>query len=250
METKNFNLVRSELQITIDNKSYKVFSIGTINNAFYYHFDYPKGIKQGKVFNYSNKTLTGRPDHISFHTDGTVHLKLKNDSRGHNIEQMQDKTFFPLDHDKLTPLLIHSITTHDEEYMLPLIKENRFDSEQKVICYQLPSIQSFSIILFLSPSHRSINELLNHQLPSSNKNITFTIGLVGSHAFRIPAKNGWVIDCIITDSVLLSSNAPFDKIYQSFAYSNLHLLLENFILQKQDIALKNCNLKNTMQELS
>ena len=72
---------RIEPVINTGNKLYKVCSLNVNmpKSEFFYQFAYPKNTKT-RFLNCNNNKETGRPDHISFHRDGTGHLTLKPDS--------------------------------------------------------------------------------------------------------------------------------------------------------------------------
>src|SRR5579872_336303 len=88
---------RVELIIEIGDESYKINSMNFNDEKkeFFYHFSNPKYLKK-KIWNYTLNRYAGVPDHISYHADGTVHLKLKNESNEIDSNMMSDCSFLPI----------------------------------------------------------------------------------------------------------------------------------------------------------
>ncbi len=122
------------------------------SGEFFFHPTYPKDLKNKKVFNYILNKRTGLLDHISFHKDGNVHLKLKSGERIGD-RAFFDGAFIPMDKNAVTPLLVHSIYQHEGKYMLSetegVQEGDNLNIRQSDFLFSRP--QNFSVILFLTP---------------------------------------------------------------------------------------------------
>jgi hypothetical protein len=215
---------RIEPIIKIKDRYYKVCSLNVKlkEKEFIYHFAYPRILKT-RLVNINNNKLMGRPDHITFHKDGTVHISLKKDNRKLGENVMTDKTFLPDDKKIITPLLVHSIyPTSDGEYFLPILDPltiNPIIHKQN----NWPSKSPFSVIICLTPDTISVGK------------VACKLGLgelFCSHAGRIFAWDGWAIDYLLTDSTLNLVTNDQDCLHHAFAFVDLHKIFRNMLFQR------------------
>lgn len=222
---------RIEPVVTIQENNYKVCSLNCNleNPEFYYHFAYRKDIKKA-VWNYNLQRVAGRPDHISFHKDGTIHLSLKEERIKLGIKKPINDSFIPLNMDTMTPLLVHSIYQIDGEYGLPLIKEALNNPVIKT--NRLLKSGNFSVIIFLTPEKISQSDFLGTLWWNSPIG-RIPAQLLGSPAGRVSVWDGWAIDYVLTDLTLeLPSNLPPDLYYSAFAYIDLDLIFKDFLSRR------------------
>lgn len=216
MNTKKQDIQRVEPTITIQENHYKVCSLNfsADKKEFYYHFAYCKGTKN-KFYNYNSQKIIGRPDHITFHQDGTVQLRLKDDDLIIGKNKMPDATFIPPNNDIITPLLIHSIYQNNGEYCLPL-PNNKLNNNVWA------RSRDFSVIIFLTPEKISQDNLLSK-----------ISHLLGFPAGRVIVWDGWAIDYVLTDLTLqLPLGTQPNPYYSAFAYADLHLIFNDLLMQR------------------
>jgi len=225
--------IRTKLTIKKNNKIYEVCSMNVNMNKqeFYYTFLYPK-VMPSRMYNYTEQKWTGRPDHISFHADGTVHLRLKDDKRIHAV-QMSDHSFLPSTK-KITPLLIHSVFERQGEYIVPKTSELKPISSDRLYTVRnclIENCQNFSIILFLVPENINLEESLGDTYCCMSLDCKLPLSLLGHRVGRILAWPEWTIDCLITDLTLSMSNNDY---YSAFAYCDLNKAIPDLLKQRID----------------
>ena len=226
---------RIEPVINTGNKLYKVCSLNVNmpKSEFFYQFAYPKNTKT-RFLNCNNNKETGRPDHISFHRDGTVHLTLKPDSIKLGKEIMIDRSFIPTNKEIITPLLVHSIYPVAEgDYYLPVLNKSEIKPDLHKI-NEWPSGSPFSVIIFLTPDNIENGDVLNYFGVKDAKYL-LPGSLLGSYAGRIRAWKGWAIDYFLTDLVLpINPEQPVKDYHASFAFTNLHLVFGTLLEQRSN----------------
>jgi hypothetical protein len=232
--------IRNELYIEVNQRMHKVCSMNIVkktrDDEFYYHLGYPKNLAN-KVFNYSTSTFDPL-NYMSFHKDGRVHLKYKNDPAPKSIGAFIDRSFTPNGTEKLTPLLIHSVYECDGFILLPVAKERDIDNNDlKLFRFRsLSTSKPFSVIVFLSPAKRTLCEVLMHRLPHFDINRSFRVGDLADHAYRIMEWDDWAIDCVVSGLVLpVHSDKLLDSSYQAFACDKLQSALNDLIESKDDV---------------
>jgi hypothetical protein len=138
-------------------------SIGRNKDEFFYSPREASSFDVGWDFNC--KRYAGRIDHISFHQDGTIHIKYKNDNRAKNgrfkpplrkeIGRLLGG-FLPSNGSTYTPLLIDSVYEINETSILA----PNADSGEKAN-WEFADIDQFSIFVFLAESGKKALEILN-----------------------------------------------------------------------------------------
>ena len=233
-------LFRIEPVLQVDGKLYKVCSLNVSEQKeeFIYHFAVPKGGKE-QLFYINNNRMMGRPDHITYHKDGHVHLTLKKNA-WLNEEVMPDDSFLPSNNETITPLLVHSIyPTPNGDYYLPVLD----NSEIKPDLHKLnwwPQKIAFSVIIFLTPDKIACGDVL----------VKAGLGtMFGSHAGRIIAWDRWAIDYFLTDLTLaLPPKCPALPCRAAFAYTDLDRVLGALLHQRTQLiqSFQNMPSKNEM----
>ncbi len=159
----NSNLTRVLFTIQTDNGIYGVGLLGIKHfpAEMFYHSSWPKDAKRDLLDTIKNET-TKRPDHFSCHTDGNAHMRTSKKGILGNPWHFPDNSFLPKDSSSITPVLIHSVKVNECSYDLPLLSEISADSYQLVQQVALINTpQSFSLSLFLVPTHVSTNDALS-----------------------------------------------------------------------------------------
>lgn len=200
-------IVRLELCLNNQNLNYKIASLNCDKktNEFFYHFAYQKESSK-KLWYINEEIIKGRPDHISFHKDGFVHLTLKDDNSKLNRHQMHDQVFLPTDNNLITPLLMHSLYPIDGKYILP------FSLKSKVVqeFVKRNSASPFSVVIFLTPEHIHLNDYQ-------------PVCRLGSIAGRFKIWDGWCIDYMQTDLILpLTKKEIMSCPNSSFQFTDLN----------------------------
>ena len=195
------------------------------DQEFFYQFAFPRGANL-KLWNFTLREKTGRPDHITFHKDGSVRLRLKGDNKKLPSGHAPDGAFISTNPNIITPLLIHSIYSVDGEYYLPLC------SGETIYKNRLASVVPFSIILFLTPVKFSVDQFLNKFWLDTDYGKVYG-SLLGSPAGRIEAWDGWAIDYVLSDlTLLLPNNIQPNSYHCVFAYRDLHLVFRDLLAQR------------------
>lgn len=217
--------------ISIKSNYYKVCSLNfnMDNTEFFYHFAYSKHSKN-KIWYYNLQKEMGRPDHISFHKDGYIHLSLKDDSIKISRNKMSNSNFIPNNNNTITPLLIHSIYPINEQYILPFINNKEISDNQKINTLNWTKHRPFSVIIFLTPEKLHQNDFLN-TFEFHTHNGKISAKLLGYSAGRILAWDRWAIDYVLTD-LTLPLNIAHNKFYCAFAFTDLNLALKDLIIQR------------------
>lgn len=128
------------------------------NENIYYTF---KGEWQAPfAWDINHEAIAGRPDHLSFHTNGNVHLKHKGMNRAkgrgrrlplyHPLGVLSGG-LLPQTGDTLTPLLIDSIYRHDGGW--PLVKREAA-KVPTAHPWAFLEVADFSILVFLADRNR------------------------------------------------------------------------------------------------
>jgi hypothetical protein len=198
--------LRIELVAEIGDLSHKVVSLNFDfqTNEFFYHFLYTKETPD-RFWNKDLNRMAGRPDHISFHKDGSVHLRLKGDIEI-PLVYAPDGSFLPFSSNTLTPLLIHSVRSIGGKYDLPIyygliFPKNDFNVARLSHDFRIP-LKEYSLIVFLSPQNADLHTLLSTYCVVLADGIHAPLSLLGYSAARICAWEGWEINYLISDLVL------------------------------------------------
>lgn len=218
---------RIEPVLHVDGKLYKVCSLNVFEQKeeFIYHFAVPKCGKE-QLFHINDNKMMGRPDHITYHKDGHVHLTLKKNARL-NEEVMPDGSFLPSNNETITPLLVHSIyPTPNGDYYLPLLANSEIKPDMHKLNWW-PQKIAFSVIIFLTPDNIACGDVLF-------KTVLGT--MLGSHAGRIIAWDGWAIDYFLTDlTLVLPPECPACPCHAAFAYADLNRVFGALLHQRTQL---------------
>lgn len=157
------NLTRVLLTIQTDNGTFGVGVLGISHTPaeLFYHSAWPKDAKRNLLDTIKNEIIK-RPDHFSCHSDGNAHMRTSKKGIVGYPWHFPGKSFLPKDSTSITPILIHSIKVNGCSYDLPLLSEISVDSYQliqQVVMISTP--KSFSLTLFLVPTHVSTNDVLS-----------------------------------------------------------------------------------------
>ncbi len=223
---------RIDLILKISNITYQ---IGTIVpdpiGHLYYHFCYSSTTRQH--LNIHTHKLTGRLDHISWHSSGHVHLKPNKSSPIYEY-RFADNTFLPKDEMSITPLLIDSIYKASSTADIPLPIYVPSQTELPVLIDIPINSDALSLILFLVPKCRTLNENLHSLWLNTHMKYTFlndiliekdSCGLISCwDKFSLL----WLISPI--SLVVPPFLTPERNTERAFAYYDLNLHLKNAIL--------------------
>ncbi len=226
MEKTKSKIKRVAPAIIVEGNAYKVCSLNfnMRDQEFIYHFALPRDA-ESKLWNYTSQKKTGRPDHITFHKNGRVHLSLKGDKKKLGIGNAPDASFLPVDPDTITPLLVHSLYPIDGKYYLPL-------SDEAGPRNVWTKSGAFSVIIFLTPAKFKRDEFLNTIWLNTDKGKIFG-SLLGAPAGRIEVWDGWVIDYVLSDLTLpLPTQKELIPCHSAFAYKDLHLVFKTLLAQR------------------
>lgn len=217
--------IRVQLGVRVEAISYQVCAFHFFPNELFYHFKYASHQPQ-KFFNFNLNKLMGRPDHITFHKDGTVHLRLKGDNVILLKGKAPDGIFIPKNNEVITPLLIHSIYSDGKGYSLPLMDnyEDKVNKEVTQLRHTLKLSSGFSIIPFLC--HKTLD--FNEWLKSTNTRISRSIESLSGRVENFNFLDDFVMHYIITKFVLPRPDFP-QEITNCFAYCDLEGPLNNMI---------------------
>ena len=159
------------------------------NESIYYVLKEKAVDQLGKDLN-TNK-MAGRPDHFSFHVDGSVHQKFKRFNRSKNKPNKSPLYtkigklpggLFPEDRRLFTPLIIDSIFKNRGEWPMPPAMDAR-------VPWEFNGLTELSVLLILMDSNTNHIHLLHQR----------ELGCLKIHeaAFRIPfLQNYDVVACI------------------------------------------------------
>lgn len=221
---------RTEPIIKVNNTFYKTCSLNfdLLESELFYQFAYSKKNKE-KLFNINLQKETGRPDHITWHKNSVIQLSTKGDNIKLGLHKTSE-SFIPDNNNLITILIIHSVYPINNEYHLPII--TTFKKHQKLNGLNFTENKPFSIILFLTPERIDQNDFL--------KTIFFDTPfgkvsgeLLGFTAGRILAWDGWAIDYVLSDLALkLLLNSQPNPYHSAFAYSDLHLIIQDLLTQR------------------
>jgi hypothetical protein len=225
---------RIEPVIVINGQSYKVCSLNfdMENFQFYYHFAYSDESKE-KLWDYRLKKYVGRPEHISYHNTGRIHLSSKGDNEKKGIYVRPDATFVPHDSNVIIPLLVHSVYPINDSYSLPFLKSESYDNKE-IRKNVWTKSKSFSVILFLTPERIEPFDFL------SSFWLNCSVGrlsgeLLGFHAGRIIVWDGWAVDYILTDlTIQIPPDAFPENKCSAFLYdeNSLNSILKSFLFMR------------------
>lgn len=213
------NYATMDLVLGFDGIFYKIARLSFTkigeSKEFFYHFAYSEDIDK-KIFNCNKNQKSGRPDHISFHGDGRVHITLAKEKKNNKYigqRYFSDGYFVP-EKSVITPLLIHSLYRVDDEWILPIYV---IDSGQSGKIVLDKNTVGFSIILFLVPEEFVVANL----------------DIYGKSIGQIIVWNGWKVVVVIGGSLPLlnvqHSLLVKDTVFMVFMYEKLDgILLDKF----------------------
>jgi hypothetical protein len=138
-------LIRKDIIINIKSKLYKfgTIAIDKAKIEMFYHFPWGSTFKAEQVIN-DNLERSHLPDHISFHTDGTIHFKYKDENKKTNYykDQKLDKNPFNLERNNAHILLVESIKS------LSALRLKQIDTyKQDSLIFNLGDNSKFSFLL-------------------------------------------------------------------------------------------------------
>lgn len=157
------DLARILFTIKVDKKNYGISLLGIKRSPaeLFYHTTWPKNV-QRDLENAKSGEKTRRPDHLSFHADGNVHMRTGKKGVFGNSWSFPDHTFLPKKSSSISPLFVHSVKVNNHEYDLPLLDEisnKSYHLTEQVAVVDSP--KKFSISLFLIPSDISTSDALS-----------------------------------------------------------------------------------------
>lgn len=195
---------RASLLVFYKNRAFEVASLGSDveGGDFYYHFKYPQDFEDWGI-NFATERLGYRPDHISFHRDGSVHITPK----GKNKQRiLLCKAYEPLlgcPSTTITPLLIDCIYPQVDGWELPQAKGASARGEG----WSFVDLENFSVMLFLIHKSRSVRELNSLGLGMLWKPYTLILNFEAFQDWSIIALlSNYVFPRL--DPVIISQDAP------------------------------------------
>lgn len=174
---------RLRLNICFQSKKqiYQAFTLCPSEHELFIHFCYSSQYRKFK--NLDTQKETRRPDHFSWHDDGTGHLKIKKD---HKIQKgsFHDGSFLPKNKTDFSPLFILSYIRGKETWEAECIQT----TNTCPYLFNIGKLEKFSIVCFLIPRNMKLNAF-QHLYASFTIECKTFLGMSISNLFYTPIKH-------------------------------------------------------------
>ncbi|MFI0436001.1 MAG: hypothetical protein ACH350_09840 [Parachlamydiaceae bacterium] len=157
---------------------YQAFKLCPSEHELFIHLCYSS--QHRKFKNLDTQKETRRPDHFSWHFDGTGHLKIK---KGHKIQRgsFHDGSFLPKNKTDFSPLFILSYIRGQETWEAQHIQT----INTCPYLFNIGELEKFSIVCFLIPCSMQLN-VFQHLYASFTNEYKTSLNISMSNIFYKP----------------------------------------------------------------